>query len=227
VSLTAGAFTGTLDFTNGGSPLNMTFTRNDGSTALSLSGTGARKLLLGSGTFTFNGPSGALFDIGTTTNLDPNSVLTVGLTFTATTASERQLNGGGQTLGALVISANTSRGGFRIFGANTYSSWSFGCWYDASATIGHANHHSRWLYRNGLVIQPDLDLTGRDITGTATISFSNAATADWVSLVDITTTGAGSFTGTNGLNFGRVTLDSGDSLTGPSGGVTYVGVIGS
>lgn len=214
-TLTAGAFTGTLDFT-GGNP-NLTFTRSDGSAAVNLSGTGARKYLLGSGTWTLTHTAGPLFELGTTTNLDPTSVTTVNVTYTATTSSERQFSGGGRTFGALTISTNTSHGGFRIFGNNTFSSISLPAGIALQLPSGTTTITSAGVLGTGSSSEPILIAPTTVSTGTSTLSFSGAVTADWVSLVGITTAGVGSFVGTNGLNFGRVTFDSGDSLAVPSG----------
>lgn len=213
LSLTAGAFTGTLDFSVNNP--SMTFTGS--SPSMNLSGTGARKYLLGSGTFTFTN-TGISFDIGTTTNLDPTSVLTAALVFNATTSISYGLNGGGRTLGSVTIQSNTSRGPFRIFGANTYSSLNLAAgasvlFPSGTSTISNA---VTWTgtSSNPILIQRD-----DPNSGAATISFSSgSSTLDWGGVHDITTTGSGTFVATNSLNFGRVTFDSGDSSTAPSGG---------
>lgn len=225
-SITAGAFTGTLDFSVNNPSMTLTL----GGTALNLSGTGSRKYLLGSGTFTFTGTvATTYFDISTTTNLDPTSVTTCGLTFTATTANERQINGGGRTLGALTIGTNTSRGGFRIFSANTFSSITIaaGTSYlmlPASAT--NTITGSAGLALNGSSSSPILVLANTPNSGTATISLSSGTSAPtWTAFMGITTTGAGTLTATDSFDLGRNTLDSGDTITAPSSG-GVVGVIG-
>lgn len=215
-TLTAGAFTGTLDFT-GGNP-DLTFTRNDGSAAVNLSGTGARKYLLGTGTWTITHTTGTLFDIGTTTNLDVTSATAINITYSATTASERSFNGGSRTFGTFTIGANSSRGGFRIFGNNTFTLISVPAGTALQFPTGTTTITGAGVLGTGSSSSPILLAPATVSTGTTTLSFSSAVTADWVSLVGITTTGAGSFIGTNGLNFGRVTFDSGDSLAVPSGG---------
>lgn len=221
LSLTAGVFAGTLDFS--GTNPNLTFTRSDGVTALNLSGIGARKYLLGSGTFTFTGTAAAVaFDIGTTTNLDPASDTTVSLVLTATTAVERQINGGGRTLGSLTVNANTSRGGIRIFSGNTFSSISIaaGTGYlslppSATTTItGSGGFSLAGTTSNPILVSP-----GTLNTGVATLSLSSGtSTPSWASFMSITTTGAGALAATNSLDLGRNTLDTGDTITAPSGG---------
>lgn len=228
LSLTAGAFTGTLDFT--GTNPDLTFTANG--TALNLSGTGARKYLLGSGTFTFTGTSASAYvDIGTTTNLDPTSVTTCGLAFTASTSAERQINGGGRTLGALTINANTGRGGFRIFSANTFSSVTVAAgtsyvMFPASTT--NTITGSAGLALNGSSSNPILVMANTPNSGTATISLSSGTSAPtWSAFMGITTTGSGTMTATNSFDLGRNTLDTGDTITAPSGGGGgVIGVIG-
>jgi hypothetical protein len=233
-SLTAHAFTGTLDFTTagGGTDPNITFTRSDGSAAVNLSGTGARKYLLGSGTFTFTGTSAATyFDIGTTTNLDPTSVTTCPIVFSANTSSERQFNGGGRTFGTLTIAANTGRGGVRIFSANTFSSITVaaGTSYlmlPASTTTTISG--SAGLVLTGSSTNPMVVLSSTVNSGTTTLSLSSGtSTPTWTAFMGVTTTGSGTLTATNSFDLGRNTLDTGDTITAPSGGGgTTVGVIG-
>lgn len=189
-----------------------------GTTAMNLTGTGTRKYLFGSGTFTLTSTSaGAPYDVGTTTNLDAASDFTAPIVYSATTANERQFNGGGRTFGSLTIGANTSRGGVRIFSNNTFSSISIPAGTTLQLPSGTTTITSAGSMGTGTSSTPILITPGASTSGTATLSFSGAVTLDWIGLVGITTTGAGTFTATNCLNFGRVTLDSGDTCSAPSG----------
>lgn len=67
LGLTAGAFTGTLDF----SVNNPSIIIGGGSTGISFTGTGARTIKMGTGTFTISG--GLTWDLTTTTNLNASS----------------------------------------------------------------------------------------------------------------------------------------------------------
>jgi hypothetical protein len=226
-SIVAGAFTGTLDFSVNNP--NLTFTGT--STVVNFSGTGARKYLLGSGTWTLSGAGAAVFDIGTTTNLDPTSDTTCPIVFSANTASERQFNGGGRTFGTLTIAANTGRGGVRIFSANTFSSITVaaGTSYlmlPASTTTTISG--SAGLVLTGSSTNPMVVLSSTVNSGTTTLSLSSGtSTPTWTAFMGVTTTGSGTLTATNSFDLGRNTLDTGDTITAPSGGGgTTVGVIG-
>lgn len=229
VSLTAGAFTGTLDFSVNNP--NITFT----GAGLNLSGAGSgRKFLMGTGTFTFTTTSaGTLLDLGTTTGLDAATDLsTATYTFTATTSAERQLNPGGRACGNLVISANTSRGGIRIFSANTFTSINVAAgtgylMFPTSAT--NTITASAGLTLSGTSSNPILVCGNSLNAGVVTLSLSAGTSApSWTSFMGVTTTGSGTMTATNSLDLGRNTLDTGDTITAPSvGGGGVIGVIGS
>lgn len=219
--ITAGAFTGTLDFSVNNPSLTLT-------TSLSLTGSGARKILLGSGTFTLTGAA-TIFDLGTTTNLDPTSVLTAPIVFSGSTAFARIFSGGGRTYGSLTIATNSSQGPVNIGGNNTFASISLA----AGTTLGLSQGSTTTITNAGSLgtgssSSPIMVTANRfdSNPSTATISFSGAVTADWVGLNGIITTGAGSFAGNNCLNFGRVTLDGGDTCAAPSGGSCPGRIIG-
>ena len=221
--ITAGACTGSttgcfLNFASGNP--SITITGIIGSGGMSLAGTGTRKYVFGSGTFTFTATSaGALYDIGTTTGLDGTSDFTAPIVYSATTTSERQFNGGGQTFGSFTVAANTSRGGVRIFSANTFASFTVaaGTSYmmlPASATTTITG--SAGLSLAGTASNPTIFMANTPNVGTATVSLSSGtSTPAWIGLMGITTTGAGTLTPTNCLDFGRNTLDSGDTCTAP------------
>ena len=84
-SITAGAFTGTLDFTA------VTSLTTTGAPGVSWSGTGTRSINMGSGTWTFtNATAAAVFDVSTVTNLTP-TFQNAALVFTATMTGTRTL----------------------------------------------------------------------------------------------------------------------------------------
>lgn len=222
--ITAGACTGAttgcfLNFASGNP--NITITGNVGSgQGMGLTGTGTRKFALGSGTYTFTTTSGSVFDLGTTTNLDGTSTFSSAVfVLSATTASERQFSGGNQTYGSLTVSANTSGGGLRIFGNNSFSAFAGAPGTAVQFPTGTTTISAAGSMGAGSASSPILYNSASTTTGTTTLSFSTGTvTADWIGLVGITTTGSGTFTATNCLNFGRVTLDSGDTCTAPSAG---------
>ena len=215
--LTAGACTGAttgcfLNFASGNPSITI------GSNGMLLTGTGTRKYALGSGTFTITMTSGVVFDIGTVTGLDGTSTFTAPIVLSATTSSERQFNGGGQTFGSLTVAANTSGGGLRFFSNNTFSALTLAGGTATSLPAGTTTISSAGSLGTGTASSPILLTPGSTTTGGITLSFSSGTvTADWIGLEGITTTGSGTFTATNCLNFGRLTLDTGDTCTAPAG----------
>lgn len=102
VSVTMGAFTGTLDFSaNNNSPTMQTF---------SGTGTGVRTLNMGSGTWTITGNNTNIFTLATTTNLTLNAgTSTVNCTYNGSTGTRTLTTGASAALGLnnLTISAGT------------------------------------------------------------------------------------------------------------------------
>lgn len=217
--ITAGAFTGTLDFSVNNPSITLTV-------SLSFTGTGARKFLMGTGTFTFTG-NATVFDLGTVTNLDGTSDFsTASYVANVNTTFSRIFNGGGRTYGPLTISANTSRGQFTILGANTFSTLSV-----ADGTylqFGGGSTHTittapTWTGTSSSPIY----VQSNSATSVATIAIgSGTMTCEWCAFYSITGSGGTARTATNSLDFGR---NTGITITPPSGGggVTEVGVMGS
>jgi hypothetical protein len=197
-SLTAGAFTGTLDFS------------------------------VNNPSITFNSTSTAVFEFGTTTNLDPTSDTTAPIVFSANTTSERQFNGGGRTFGTLTIAANTSRGGVRIFSANTFSSITVAAgtgYLTFPASTTNTISGSAGLVLNGSSTNPMLVQSSSSAAATISLS-SGTSIPTWAAFMNITTTGSGAMTATDSFDLGRNTLDSGDTITAPSVGGGGARVIG-
>jgi hypothetical protein len=223
-TLVAGAFTGTLDFA-ANAPINMTFTSAN-STGLNLSGTGARKFLLGTGTFTFTGGTSAntvVFDVGTVTNLDPTSDLAANFTLNATSAFTRTFSGGGRTFGTLTISANTSRGAVAFAGANTFSNWSVAAgstlFFPGATTTTISNAPTL----TGTSSNPiALEMTNTNSSAHILSVASGTVSFEWCAFFWMTGAGGATFTATNSLDLGK---NSNISISPPSGG-GVVGVIG-
>lgn len=111
ISITTGAFTGTLDFSaNNNNPTMGTF---------SGTGTGTRVLNLGSGTFTLTGIT-TPWSFITTTNLTFNAGTST-IKITASSSNEITFSGGGQTYYNLWWSRGSSTGLCDILGSNTFN----------------------------------------------------------------------------------------------------------
>lgn len=128
ISVTMGAFTGTLDFSaNNNSPTMQTF---------SCSGTGTRTLNMGSGTFSLTGNSATIWDTTTTTGLTFNGgTCTINSTYAGSTGT-RSITPGSITFPNLKISAGAGAVGLT---AATYSDVDFtgftGGWNATTMTI--------------------------------------------------------------------------------------------
>lgn len=216
ISLTAGAFTGTLDF--GTNNNNVTVS---GVPGVSWTGTGTRSINMGSGTWTFTNASAAtIFDCGTVTNLTP-TFQNAALVFSATMTGTRTFSGGGQTYGSLTVNSNTSRGPFGIGGANTFSSVTI----NSGVTLSLPQLVTQTI-TGALTMTGTTSLPVGLIVNTAnigTLSVGSASTIDYGSILGITKAGAGSITATNSFDMGK---NTGITITGPTVGGGVVGVIG-
>lgn len=219
-SITAGAFTGTLDF----SGTNPNLTLSGSVTPMNFSGTGARKLILGSGTFTFTGTNTVLYEMSTVTNLDALSVFTANFVFSGNTTSNRTFNGGGKTYGSFTVGSNSSRSQIQIGGANTFSSISIAAGHYIIFPQGNTTTVTSALALAGTSSAPITLVSSNTGSGVATISNAGTNTFDWAGIASIAMTGGGSYTATNSLDLGRNT--GWTSISVPSGGGGVIGVIG-
>lgn len=206
--ITAGTFTGTLDFSVNNP--SMTFT-----TSLNFSGTGARKFLMGSGTFTLTG-NATVFDLGTVTNLDGTSdFATASYVINASTTFVRTFAGGGRSYGPVTISANSGRGQMLVTGSNTFASFSIAApnyMAFANGTTQTVTTAPTWT---GTSSDPLL-IFSNSSTVSATIALgSGTLTCDWCGLNRITRSGGTAGTATNSMDYGNNSLIT---ITPPSVG---------
>lgn len=215
LSITAGACTASttgciLDFSVNNPSITV-------SSLISLSGTGTRKYLLGSGTFTITTTiANTPFDLATTTNLDATSNLTANFVYSANTTVGRTFAGGGRTYGSLTIASNSLRGAVVISGANTFSSISVaaGTWLQiAGGTTTTITNAPTWA---GTASSPISIQTSNFNSGAATLSIgSGTFTCDFCGLFLVTGTGGATFSATNSFDFGR---NTNITISPPSGG---------
>jgi hypothetical protein len=222
--ITMGAFTGTL--TNATNNHNVTL-----STALSFTGTGARTLNMGSGTWTLTGTTGTLFDATTMTNgtLTASSAV---ITVTATATANRTLIfGAAASLGTVNVSANTS-GASVVFTAASSTTLTIATLNaTAPCRISFTGSGSRvYALTNAATFTGSsgsyIELEG---TGTfPTITSANAISGEWMAISALAFAGGGNLTATNSFDLGGVTISGGGSksITAPSGGAAAARVIG-
>lgn len=215
-SITAGAFTGTLDFATNNNSVNI-------GNFLSWSGSGTRTINMGGGTWTLSGASGSLMDLSNVTGLTFTSS-SANIVLSAVSATIRSISlGTSFTYGSLTINANSSNSYTSIaatgltFGSITINSGnSVGFPQGITTTVSGA------LTATGSSSAPVGILSSGPGTNAATISVGSASTIDWGGILRITKAGAGSITATNSLDMGG---NTGVSISPPSGG-GVVGVIG-
>lgn len=208
-SLTAGAFTGTLDFSVNNPSITMA--------AMSLTGSGSgRKFLMGTGTFTLTQNGSNVFDISTTTGLDGTSDFS-GATFAlnVTTSSQRTFAGGGRTFGTLSIASNTSRGPILIFGAATYTNWSIAAGTFMELTSGHTHTVTNAPTITGTSSLPTTIKSNAAGSATTISVASGTVACTWCAIQQITATGGATFSATDSFDLGR---NTGITITAPSGG---------
>ncbi|XSC46802.1 hypothetical protein ACF1BQ_014620 [Bradyrhizobium sp. RDT10] len=210
-SLTAGAFTGTLDFS--ANDPNVTVG------TVNISGTGTRTINLGDGTWTITGV-GTPWDATTTTNLTFSANSST-LNFTGVSNS-RTINLGGLTYSTVTLSSNTN-------GYHTQITTGRAANFNMAAplklilvggntlTIDNQFNWTGTSFQNGFVIDSTSGATGGTIAASA-----SGSTISWGVLRIITFTG-NAVNATNSIDM-RGNNMNGGSITGPSVGV--VGVIG-
>ncbi len=220
--ITSGAFTGTLDFSVNNPNITLTST-----TGFNASGSGVRKYLMGSGTFTFTGTGGFLWFLSGS-NIDGTSNFAANYTFTANTTTTKTFTGAGKTYGTLTVSANTSRGMFDMVGANTFSNIVLAAGTNfrlaKNTTITISNPFT-WTGTSSLPI--NLFSDNPSSGGAPTISIaSGTSSLDWGGVYEIAVTGGGTFNATNSFDFGRRSGWTSFSAPSAGGGGAVVGMIG-
>lgn len=223
-TITMGAFTGTLDFDAIDPNVTLTGTLN-------ISGTGARTLSAGSGTWTFTSNSGSIFEATTLTNFsNPTTAFSSAtLTFTATTASTRSVvTGAAMTFGTINVGANTSAGQFNLSVPNS-----------TTLTISTFNVTApNRLLLNGGTARTYAFTNGFSLTGSAgstiemtssaatfpTVSSANTMGGTYMSISGLAFAGGGNLTATSSFDGGGVSISGGGakSITAPSGGGSYI-----
>jgi hypothetical protein len=189
-------------------------------------------LNMGSGTWTFTGTTGTLFDATTMTNgtLTASSAT---ITYTATaTATRSMVFGAAASLGTVNISANTS-GAAVIFTAASSTTLTIATLnVTAPARLSFTGSGSRvYALTNGATFTGSSgSYIAMESTGTfPTISSANAISGEWMAISALTfSLGGANLTATNSFDLGGVTVTGGGSenITAPSGGTAAARVIG-
>ncbi len=220
--ITMSAFTGTLDFA-----------ANDNNVALSgafsNSGSGARTINMGDGTWTITAAAvGNPWNQAGATNLTFNAnSSTLVFALTQSTLSTISLGPSGTTYNIITLNSNSNYGVTVINGTT-------------ASTIGTLNLNGPNLnifaanvtytittlnLNGGSSLTTLLEIASNTYGTVATLSIGNAITPTWCTFRDITKTGAGSITATNSIDLGHNTGFA--SITAPTtGGSSGGGIIG-
>lgn len=208
-SITAGAFTGTIDWSVNNPSMTFTSTGNP----ISFSGAGAGRIFkLGSGTFTISAQG--TFDFGTTTGIGTQSLASATIVMNSTAlAGQQAFNGGGQTYGTLTVNGRATGQGFTIAQANTFTT----------------------LNLNGPLVMSSAGVTttvtNLNVAGSASayVNFPAITTQSTTATINVTTAvvdrailrgvvfGTSAVTATNSIDMGNNNMNGG-SITPPVGG---------
>ena len=203
--ITAGAFTGTLDWSAHNNAVTL-------STAFNGSGSGTRTINLGNGIWTFTATSGTPWQMTTTTGLTFNANSST-LVFTATTASTRTFQSGQLNYNIVTVSANSSGGAFLYVGGQTTATFNItapnAVGFQGTTTLTNA---PTWTGASGSLIS----LSSQALGTTATISVASGTSSNnFVGIRDLTFSGGAIFTAINCYDLGH---NSGVTCTAPATG---------
>lgn len=197
VSLTCGAFTGTLDFSANNPSITMG--------TWSSSGAGTRTINLGSGTFTITATTGTVWDNSTITNLTFNANTST-IDLNATGSAARSFAGGTKTYNNVTVTNSVSdRFPVSITGTSTIANVTFTNVRLGQFGSGFTITITGALTFNGTSTSQAI-LTGSTNTTNTTLSLSGANTLNWIAVQGVTKSGAGSLTVNNGFDAGGNTL---------------------
>jgi hypothetical protein len=208
-SLTFGAFTGTLDFATNDNNITLT-----AGTGVSGTGTGARTLNMGDGTWTLSA-TGAAWDFSTTTNLTFNANGST-IAYTSTAANARTFLSGGLTYNAVTVAGAASPGPSGINSSGNFTigsltingpqAWGFGNTTTPTVTTLTVNASSASTLVSFLVTP----------FGSTTLTVTNAPTLAWCAFRSITA--AGGFSGITATDSQNLGGNTSFSITPPSSG---------
>ena len=217
ISLTMGAFTGTLDFSANNPNVTLTGT-------FSNTGTATRTLSLGNGTWLLNGGS---WTMTTTTNLTFNANSST-IEFATNVSGGRSLSSGATCNGGstctynnIKLDANTSAGTITFSGAITIAALTVTGPQDIIFTNSTTTALTS-ISGTGSSGSEIGVMTSSPPTAT-TLSISGASTCTWCVFRDLTFTGAGTMTATNSFGIGVNTMNGGSITPPTTGGGRIIG----
>lgn len=209
VTITMGAFTGTLDFSVNNPSITLT-------TQFSITGTGTRDIKTGTGTFTFTGVNTNNWDATTTTNCTCASLGSATYVLSTGGSQGQTFAGGGKSYGTLTINGRNQIGTVTVTGSNTFATINTSGPLQVNFSGGTTQtltNAINWAQSPSTTVV----LTNGGSSSKATLSLSAAPTAvSWMGFKGIASSGVGAaFTATNSSNYGG---NSGFTISTPSSG---------
>lgn len=207
LSLTMGAFTGTLTFATNNNNLT--------TGTLSTSGSGARTLTLGSGTITLNATTGTILNTTTTTSFTFNAG-TGKLLIAATPTGERTCSGNTAVIwNNIEIDDGGSVGHCNlIFAAMKCSTFTPTDVRTLAISSGSSFEVANGFTWTGSISRPPILKSTSLTTGVGTFTVAGTCTGTLLCVSNITKSGAGSITLTNSFDMGGNTSVT---ITAPAG----------
>lgn len=211
VSLTAGLFTGTLDFSVNNPTISAaTFSWTGGAT---------RSFLFGTSVFNPTSAGGSTpWDLTTITGLTFTGAPSINLAALASGA--RTFSGGGQSYGSLTVSDSGSTGdSVTIGGNNTFGTFTVTGPVNMVFNSGTTQTVTGAFSANGTAFNSGILLTGSGTSTTAALSIGAGSIINWAAIKNMVFSGT-AITATNSFDLKGT---SGITITGPGGGKSIVG----
>lgn len=212
LSITAGAFTGTLDFSVNNPSMTITSTFN-------ASGAGTRTINLGSGTFTLTGSNANVWDATTTTGLTLSAAsATFSIVGPGSLVNPQTFAGGGKTYGTLNVGSRAFATAVTISGANTFAALNLTApLYKFNLPSGTTTITNAIAWNGTSSNQLFINGPG-GASGVATLAVAAGSAISWAALAAVTFTGA-TVPATNSFDLQN---NIGATITPPSAGGSHM-----
>jgi len=203
--ITAGAFTGTLDFSANNPSMTLT-------ASFSITGAGTRTINLGSGTFTLPATNANNWDATTVTGLTFNAGTSTILIPNGANGNAATFVGGGLTYSTLSLGARASGSGVSISGNNTFATLLVAGPININLTGGATQTITNAIAWNGSSSALIAIFCSSATKGTLAVAVGSVTS--WSALKNITFTGT-TVAATSSFDLGG---NTGVTITAPSGG---------
>lgn len=206
-SITCGVMGMTLDFSANNPSLTLT-----AAPGFSVTGAGTRTINMGSGTFTFSGSNGNVWDATTITGLTLSAASATFLIAAPGASSPQTFVGGGQSYGTLQITGRANLSIFTITGSNTFANLTVPTGpVDINIPGGTTTTITNAISWN--LSSSTIALIMATGTSAATLAVAVGSVISWAALRGLTFTGT-TVVATNSFNLSN---NTGVTITAPAG----------